>query len=197
MSLNNNRKSIFVNLVEGKFVIKNLQTGEKEYYDNLTGRITSIQFKDDVIKGQVSKIVLFEITDNIDSYLLQMRLVSGYFRTLCNSLKSGNPKKIITLSGAVKPLPNGKSKTVIFVKQDGRVLKHCHTKDNMGDCPDTEYLVYKGKPDYDNSKQIEYFVNWLKSINFSQEENPLLTDSEKKEILEQDADEMGDNDIAF
>lgn len=192
MSLNNNRKGTFVNLVDGKFVIKNLKTGEKEIYDNLTGRIVGFTLKDDNIKGKVDKRILLQIVDNIDTYLLEIRLDSGYFRTFCNSLKSGNPKKIITLSALCKPLPNGKKNTVMFVIQDGKTLKHFHKKDNMGDCPETEIYTIKGETIYDNSEKIAFYIEWLKSVNFSDSGNGIITDAEKKEIIEEDGDEIGD-----
>ena len=47
-----------------------------------------------------------------------------------------------------------------FVSQNGKFLKHAHTKDAPGDLPQLEKVTFKGETRYDNSKQIEYWKNW-------------------------------------
>jgi len=193
MSLSNSKQRIYVSVSEGKFVIKNPKTNERELYDNLTGRIVNIEVKDETYKGETYKKAFFDIVDNVDTYTLQLRVGSGYFRTFCNSLKSGDINKIISLSALVNE-KNGRPNGVIFVKQDGKVLKHFHTKDNMGDLPEVEKIIFKGKEDYDNTKAMEYWIKWLLSLKFESYNE----DAIKKDIVSKDFEDlMTDDDLPF
>jgi len=183
MSLTNKRQGIYVSISNGKFAIKNPQTNQVELYDNLTGRIVKVEIKDDTFKGKAFKKAYFDIVDDVETYILQIRVGYGYFRSFCNSLKSGDINKVITISGIVKE-ENGKSKGVLFVKQDGKILKHFHTKGNMGDLPPVEMINFNGNVLYDNTKEMEYWMNWLKSIKF---ENPQL-EINNEELLNDEFD---------
>ena len=88
MALTNTRQGTFVNISKGKFIIK---VGEGyETYDNLTGRITGVEIRMDEYNKVQFEVVVFTIVDNIDTYFLKVRCDSGYFRSMCNALKSGD-----------------------------------------------------------------------------------------------------------
>jgi len=172
MGLHNKKKGIFVNLSNGKFAIK---SGENiEYYDSLSGRILSVSFRMREFKGATYETATFEIADNVDVYLLEMRTDSGYFRSMTNSLKSGDPKKLVNLNAFSKQV-DGKSRTGMFVNQGGKTLKHAHTKDNPNGMPLIEYVIFKGKEEMDNTKQIQFFKDWLSSIQFEKDEDDTPT----------------------
>jgi hypothetical protein len=193
MSLSNAKPKVYVNIAEGKFAIKNYKTNERELYDNLTGRLVKVEIKDESYQGKTYKKAYFDIADNIDTYTLGLRVNSGYFRTFVNSLKSGNVNKIITISAVVNER-NGKSNSVIFVKQDGKVLKHFHTKDNMGDLPPVEQIVFQGQINYDNTKAMEYWIKWLESLKFETYNEEVA----KKEIINDDFEQLDmDEDLPF
>lgn len=163
MALSNTKKVIFVNLSKGKFIIK---IGDRyETYDNLTGRLTGVEIRIDEVNKIKFEVVVFSLVDNNDTYKLKLRCDSGYFRNLCNALKNANLNKIIKFSPTYKEI-NGKAVTGMYVIQDEKALKHAHTKDNLGDCPPLEWVTFKGKGDWDNTKQLEYWKNWLKSLKF-------------------------------
>lgn len=184
MSLTNNTSGIYVNLVRGKFAVKEKnRNGEDQVgmYDNLTGRIIGVQFKEDQYNGQEFTVAVFEIVDNQNTYLLQIRVDSGYFRTLCNSLRSADVNRIVTLSG-IYTKTNNKTKTVLFVKQDGKTLKHYFTKDNMGELPALEKVTYNNKDRYDSTKQQQFWMDWLTSLNLGNKQ-------QEQSIIQQDMDE--------
>jgi len=168
----------FVNIKEGRLVIKN-KAGEIEAFASIKGIIYKIEFIEDEFKGKKYEKAQMFIKSDDQFFILQMRTDSGYFRGLCNSLKSGNPLKEVTISPSCKESENGKSQTTCFVNQDGKYLKHFFTKEFSGKngdiLPQLERVEFKGDVHYDNSKQIAYWKDWLQIIMLNQEEEPIIS----------------------
>lgn len=163
----NSGKLIFVNIKEGKLYIKP-KDSEVQFFDALSGVITRVDFQNETYQGQDYEKCKLTIVDGDDRYLLQIRTDSGYFRGFCNSLKSGEPTHRIRCAPFYKK-ENDKTQTTFFVSQNGKTLKHFHTKDNPGDLPQVEAITFKGKTGWDGTKQIEYWKNWLRGLNFEHE----------------------------
>jgi hypothetical protein len=156
--LSNDQQSlIYLNLKEGKIVTK--EKDSMVTYASITGKITEMQFVEDEYNGKKYEKAKVFITADNKQYCLQMRTESGYFRGLCNSLKSGKPTELVTLSPNSKNV-NGKPVTTIFVKQMEKWLKHYHTAEDKGDMPELIKVEFKGNVHYDNSDQINYWKNW-------------------------------------
>ena len=153
----------YVNIKEGKFVVKN-KNGEIESFGGLQGKLKKAEFVQEEYQGKKYEKAKLSFDFNGETYILQVRTDSGYFRGFCNSLRSGNPSEIVTLKPSSKKDDKGKVQNTIFVQQDGSYLKHAFTKDNMGDLPDLEKVTFKGEVQYDNTKQIEFWKNWLSKI---------------------------------
>jgi hypothetical protein len=118
------------------------------------------------------------IIDGAERFLLQMNVDSGYFRAFCNALRSGDP----TAEVRIKPnyqVVDGKKKSSCFVEQNGKSLKHAFTRDNPGDLPPVEKVMFKGKEAYDGSKAMAYWKNWLSSIKWADQSvaSPVNEDS--------------------
>ena len=156
--LSNEQQSlIYLNLKKGKIVTK--ENDKIVEYASITGIITEMQLTDDEYNGKrYEKAKVFITADNKD-YCLQMRTESGYFRGLCNSLKSGKPTEWVTLAPNSKTV-NEQAITTIFVKQNEKWLKHFHTIENIGDLPELVKVEFKGNVHYDNTEQISYWKNW-------------------------------------
>lgn len=166
MGLHNSKRGIFVNISKGKFTIK--KDNVYEQYDNLIGRITEVDFRIDEYQNKKFEVAIFTLVDNIDTYILKIRVDSGYFRAMCNALKTGDINKIVKLRAVFKE-SNGKKETGMYVFQNDKALKHAHTKDNLGDMPPMEKVVFKGEETWDNTKQLQFWKDWLKSLKFEQE----------------------------
>lgn len=153
----------YVNIKEGKFVVKN-KNGEIESFGGLQGKLKKAEFVQEEYQGKrYEKAKLF--FDYVgETLVLQVRTDSGYFRGFCNSLRSGNPNELVTLKPSCKKDEKGKVQNTIFVQQDGSYLKHAFTKDNMGDLPPLEKIEFRGDIQYDNSKQVNYWKQWLKYV---------------------------------
>lgn len=165
MGLETNSGSlIYLNIKEGKIVYKD-QSGEKQTCDSVSGLITKVEFANEEYQGNTFEKAKIIITDADEKFMLQMRTDSGYFRGLCNSLRSGNPTGRVKISPSYSET-DGKKQTTCFVQQDGAWLKHYFNKNNQGDLPNLEKIQFKGKDQWDGTKQIEYWKNWLlASIN--------------------------------
>lgn len=185
------RKSvIFVNIKEGKFVVKN-KNGEPERYDALQGVLSRVDFKMDEYQGKTYELAKVTIGYVGEIYVIQMRTDSGYFRGFCNSLRSGNHKDEITIKPSCVKGENGKTASTCFIQQNGKFLKHFYTKDNMGDLPPLDKIEFKGKVQYDNSKQIAFWKNWLTSLfEPSQATQPKQTPKLQDEDFEDYADDL-------
>jgi hypothetical protein len=112
---NETQNLVYLNLREGKIVTK--EKDKVVEYASITGRITEMQFSEDEYNGKKYEKAKVFITADNQTFCLQMRTESGYFRGLCNSLKSGKPTELVTLAPNSKNV-NGKPITTIFVNQN-------------------------------------------------------------------------------
>lgn len=152
----------YLNIKEGKLVSK--KNGVLETYDGVKGTISKIEFIKDEYEGKPYEKAAIHISYVDENFILQMHVDSGYFRNFCNALKSGNPKEEVYIQPSFKKDDRGKSMAGCFVSQNGKFLKHAHTKDAPGDLPQLEKVTFKGETRYDNSKQIEYWKNWISKV---------------------------------
>jgi hypothetical protein len=160
----NQMNGTFVNIKEGSLVIKT-KDGVLETYDSLEGIIEKVEFITEEYEGKKIEKAKFYVNDIGEIFILQIKVNSGYFRGLCNSLASSSaPKDMLKIVPSLKKDDKGKPKSTCFVGQNGKFLKHAFTKDNMGDLPDLEKVTFKGEVQYDNTKQIEFWKNWLSKI---------------------------------
>jgi len=170
-------KTTYVNIKEGKLVVKQVDKSLKEY-KSVEGVIRKVVFNHEEYEGNKIEKAKFYINSVGELLILQMRTDSGYFRGLCNSLRSSsNIKEMLEIQPYFSK-QDGKPKTTCFVIQNGAALKHFFNKNNIGDFPQLETHEFKGKIMYDGTKQIEYWKNWLIQ-SFSE------TIEEQKPILEQ------------
>lgn len=150
---------MYINISKGNFVY--YVNGEKETFTSLRGTIYAVDFIKDQINGTTKTKAQIFMKDGEESYIVQMDVNSGYFRGFCNSLKSGLPKKEITIT----PLLKAENKTTILVQQGGKYLKHHFNKDFKGSgndiLPDLDEIIVKGETRSDNTKQVQYWKNWL------------------------------------
>jgi hypothetical protein len=159
-----NRRNTYINISKGKFYTK--ESGKDPvFYGELEGYINGLNFKNDVYNGKEFEILQLSVSDDTENFILQMRVDSGYFRSFCNALKSGNIFDKFRFSPFYSE-ENGKPRTVLFLKQNSIPLKFYHTQKNMGDLPPLEKIMVRGQEIWDGTKQINYWKNFLLSLNF-------------------------------
>jgi hypothetical protein len=161
---NQNLNATYVNIKEGSLVVKT-KDGILETYDSLEGIIEKVEFLTEEYEGKKIEKAKFFVNAIGEVFILQVKTNSGYFRGLCNSLASATaPKELLKIVPSLKKDDKGKPKSTCFVGQNGKFLKHAFTKENMGELPDLEKVTFKGEVQYDNTKQIEFWKNWLSDI---------------------------------
>lgn len=175
--INNQGGSVIYLKVSSGQIIKKNKDKSIETYTEISGTIIDVKYEMDSYKDSTFEMAKIYMRDGNETYCLQMRTESGYFRGLCNSLKSGDIQKTVLL----KPhIDKEGSKTTIFVKQDGDWLKHFHPKDNLGDCPEVKIVVFKGKEEKDGTEQTEFFKRWLISQNWGGQKDKTIKDVVKE-----------------
>jgi hypothetical protein len=91
------------------------------------------------------------------------------------------PKGMLKIVPSLKKDDKGKPKSTCFVGQDGKFLKHAFTKENMGVLPDLDKVTFKGEVQYDNTKQIDFWKNFLNDIYNSSSKSIEMDDTEDDE----------------
>jgi hypothetical protein len=155
----------YLNIKQGKIVYKD-KNGEKRIADSVSGFIKKVEFAIEQYEGRDYEKAKITIVDGMDNFILQMRVDSGYFRGFCNSVRSGNPTEKIKIAPSFKETDNKKQSTC-FIQQDGHWLKHYFNKDNNGDLPQLKKVMLNNKEHWDGTEQMEYWKNWLISIEFT------------------------------
>ena len=179
---NNAAMATFVNIKEGKLVIK--KNDVISTFDSISGVITAVKFKEDEYDGMKYEKIEITITDGDDNFILSMRTDSGYFRGLSNSLRTGDPSAHVRISPSYKKEEGALPKTTCFVHQRGSgALKFYSTQADQKDLPALKKFVVKGKDVYDSTEQINYWKEWWNSIQFI---SPFLAQAEAKEEQEED-----------
>ena len=178
--INNQGGSVIYLKVSSGQIIKKNKDKTLETYTEISGTIIDVKYEMDSYKDSTFEMAKIYMRDGNETYCLQMRTESGYFRGLCNSLKSGDTQKQVLLKPYIDNREGSKNNTTIFVKQDGEFLKHFHPKNNLGDCPDVKIVVFKGKEEKDGTEQTEFFKRWLISQNWGGQKDKTIKDVVKE-----------------
>jgi hypothetical protein len=195
MGLSNNKNSqiTYVNIKKGVLVVKQK---DKTYlnFTDLTGTVYDVKYIIDNYNNNEFELAQIFLNDGKGNFCLQMKTDSGYFRSFCNSIKSGDITKPMTIVPKFDD-KNGKNKTIIFVYQNKKALKHFHTLNNMGDLPPVLKVTFKGKESWDGTEQLEYFKNWLMSaVNKSV---PEITDTNDSDNIDDINNEEISDEVPF
>lgn len=138
------------------------RTVHEEFYDSMDGHIVSIDTKE----SEYGKFWVISLTSNSETYKLEMNYSGGYALSFLKTLPNVDLSAIVTLTPRLN-IDGDKKQSVLFVSQNGKALKHFWNKDNPGDLPPLDKIKVKGKDVYDDSKRLEFFENYVKSLNFS------------------------------
>lgn len=184
--LNNAPSAIYLSIVSGKIArrVKDVTPEAKSrttedgklihelYYDNLEGSITDISTKD----GNFGKQLLITITSDGEKAVLQMPFSSGSASSFLKALPNVDLSQPVTLRPKME-VDGEKKKTVLFITQNGKGIKWYWTKDNPGALPPMEKIKVKGKETWDDSKQLEFFENFLQEVRAKLNPAPAAVDN--------------------
>jgi hypothetical protein len=128
------------------------------FYDSINGVITDIITRE----SDYGKSWVVSIKSEGKLYKLEFNYSSGYATTFLKALPNVNFGDIVTLSPKLI-IDGDKKKSVLFISQDGKGLKHFFTKDNPNGLPDLKKIKIKGKDSWDDSDRMEYLEEYVKN----------------------------------
>jgi hypothetical protein len=160
---NNEGRSTFVNISKGRIAVK--ENSQTVYYHHISGIMVDFEIKDDNYNNKPYKKLCITMEDGMESFELQMRIDSGYFRCFAKILPNINfllPVQIIPQYSD----KDGKQETWLYVKQQSmqggdfdQTLKHWFTKDKPNGLPQMEKVKYRGEEVWDGSKQNQFLID--------------------------------------
>lgn len=187
MALGDNQGGFkYLNIRNGKVSYK--EKGAAEYTDNdfVEGIITGIKFEDREFKGKRYVEASIIIVDGDEKYHLQMSTSSGYFTQFCNALRTGDVKKKVKITPWLTD-DGERKRSGVFINQDGKALKWYSTKDNPQDVPNLEKVEFDGETKWSSLKQRTYWIEWLKSINWTGEATASMASGGESKVEEKKA----------
>jgi hypothetical protein len=137
---------------------KNGKEVHEEFYDKISGMITSIDTKE----NEYGKFWNIGINDEGDSYILQLNYSGGYAGAFLKTLPNVDLTQKVVLIPKVT-IDGEKKKTTLFINQSGKSLKHYYTKDNPNGLPGLEQKKIKGKLSWDDSAMMEFLEEMVRT----------------------------------
>ena len=127
------------------------------FYDSITGVISDIATRE----SEYGKSWVVSIKSEGKLYKLEFNYSSGYATTFLKALPNVSFGDIVTLSPKLI-IDGDKKKSVLFISQDGKGLKHFFTKDNSNGLPELKKIKIKGKESWDDSDRMEFLEQYVK-----------------------------------
>ena len=127
------------------------------FYDSITGVISDIATRE----SEYGKSWVVSIKSEGKLYKLEFNYSSGYATTFLKALPNVSFGDIVTLSPKLI-IDGDKKKSVLFISQDGKGLKHFFTKDNPNGLPELKKIKIKGKESWDDSDRMELLEQYVK-----------------------------------
>lgn len=170
MGLDNRQEGKFITIIGGKFCQRVDQNTEgavarinklgkqvfEKYWDNFTGTLVDIKTQD----GEYGKNWLFVFRDGEEVWNLQLGYSNSYSTALLKMLPNIDLTKPFKLSPSVKEV-DGKSKSSLFVNQNGEHVKHAYTKENPNGMPDMVQITVKGLPTWDDTDRLVFLQSMV------------------------------------
>lgn len=165
MALENREGGKYITILGGKFCVrvssdtpgavervnKLGKTVHEVFYDSFTGKLINIRTRD----GEYGKSWEFDFKDGGEVYTLQLSYSNSYATNILKMLPNVDLTKEMKVQPAQK-IEDGKTKSSLFISQDGTTLKHFFTKDNPKGMPDMEQLTVSGKLVWDDTKRLAF-----------------------------------------
>ena len=128
------------------------------FYDSLTGVINDIKTRE----SEYGKSWIVNVNSDGKNYQLEFNYSSGYATTFLKALPNVSFGHPVTLSPKLI-IDGDKKKSVLFISQDGKGLKHYFTKDNPNGLPDLKKIKIKGKESWDDSDRMEFLEQYVQN----------------------------------
>ncbi len=121
------------------------------FHDSFTAKLINIRTRD----GEYGKSWEFDFLDGKEVYTLQLSYSNSYATNILKMLPNIDLTKEMKLQPSQK-IEDGKTKSSLFISQDGKTLKHAYTKDAPNGLPPMEQVTVKGQQVWDDSKRLTF-----------------------------------------
>lgn len=156
---NDNGRFTYLNISKGKIAVK--KEGVVHLWGHVEGWLKDIQIKDSEYQGKKFKQLGLLLDDGTESYLLQMKLNSGYGRAFCNMILNANLKLPIRIKPQYTEVPGENKTSGMIIDQDGVCVKWYYKNSDPKDRPPVEEVEVNGEIVPDNTKQQKFFIDLL------------------------------------
>ena len=123
----------------------------EKFYDSFTGKLIDIKVQD----GTYGKTWNFVFKDKEEPYTLQLSYSNSFSTALLKMLPNVDLTKEMKISPSVKEI-DGKTRSSLFINQDGKAIKHAYSRENANGMPDMEQVTVKGILVWDDTKRLEF-----------------------------------------
>lgn len=165
MGLENREGGKYITILNGKFAVRVPEgtagaiqrvnklgnTVYEKFYDSFTAKLVNIRTRD----SQYGKNWEFDFRDEGEVWTLQLSYSNSFAKNLLKILPNADVTKEMKLQPAQK-VEDGKTKSSLFVSQDGVTLKHAHTRTNPNGMPEMKEVMVKGQKVLDDTDQVEF-----------------------------------------
>jgi len=121
------------------------------FHDSFTGKLLAIRTKD----SEYGKNWEFDFQDGAEVYTLQLSYSNSYATNLLKILPNADLTKEMKIQPSQK-VEDGKTKSSLFVSQDGVTLKHAYTKDAPNGLPPMVKVMVKGQEVWDDTDRLVF-----------------------------------------
>lgn len=178
MGLNTSENKTFLKIKDGKF----FKTTDKECttpFNSLDGIITGMKFRKSKLPTTGEEIEQLEVTVKSGDEVFQfgISIQSAAFSSFMNFLSNVDISKQVVIVPKSQTREDGKVSKTVLVGQEGS-FKAKYTKANPGNLPPLKQVTHKGKLEWDNTDQMNFWreVITTKYSNLSATETPKNTE---------------------
>lgn len=171
MGLDNRTGGKYITILGGKFCVrvekgtpgavervnKQGKTVHEVFYDSFTGKLVNIRKRESQYGPQWE----FDFKDGGSVYTLQLSFSNSYATNFLKILPNVNLDKEMKVQPSQK-IEDGKTKSSLFISQDGTTLKHAFTKDNPNGLPQMVQVQVKGQLVWDDTARLAFLEEMVK-----------------------------------
>lgn len=132
------------------------KTVHEIFKDSFEGRLINIRTRD----GEYGKSWEFDFQDEGEIYTLQLSYSNSYATNILKMLPNVDLSKPMKVQPSQK-IEDGKTKSSLFISQDGVTLKHAFTRDNPNGMPDMKKIMVSGKEQWDDTDRLVFLQNMV------------------------------------
>lgn len=121
------------------------------FKDSFEGKLINIRTRD----GEYGKSWEFDFQDEGEIYTLQLSYSNSYATNILKMLPNVDLSKPMKVQPSQK-IEDGKTKSSLFISQDGVTLKHAFTKDRPNGMPDMKKVIVSGNEVWDDTDRLVF-----------------------------------------